>query len=192
MRFAAHSAVSPRSAGRPHRPDDPQAEPRDPDRRRRTAAFIGHDTAGSPRMRSSQLSQPDDRLRVNAIVGSFKPKRSQSSERRLKSTLVLATLQQALPREATTSRRKSTSSQMAQSVSLELDSARPGAIAFVRQPPCAARCLWRRMDGADRTGQRLRGRSHATEPRDHRRARYVPRTLDMAPAEEGSLGGHTG
>jgi hypothetical protein len=52
---------------------------------------------------------------VNAIVGSLKPERSQSSEKQLKSTLVLAALQQALRREATTSRRNSTSSQMAQS-----------------------------------------------------------------------------
>jgi hypothetical protein len=40
---------------------------------------------------------------VNAIVGSFEPKRSQSSEKRLEATLVLATLQQALRAEATTS-----------------------------------------------------------------------------------------
>jgi hypothetical protein len=51
---------------------------------------------------------------VNAIVGSFKPERSQSSEKRLKRTVVLAALQQALRREATTSRRNLTSSQVAQ------------------------------------------------------------------------------
>jgi hypothetical protein len=44
------------------------------------------------------------RYRVNAIVGSFEPKRSQSPEKRLKSTLVLAALRQARRREATTSR----------------------------------------------------------------------------------------
>jgi hypothetical protein len=66
-------------------------------------------------MRSPSRAGLDERYRVNAIVGSLKPERSQSSEKQLKSTLVLAALQQALRREATTSRRNSTSSQMAQS-----------------------------------------------------------------------------
>ena len=54
-------------------------------------------------------------MRVKAIVGSFEPRRSQSSEERLKSTLVLAALQQARLRKATTSRRNSTSLQLAPS-----------------------------------------------------------------------------
>jgi hypothetical protein len=39
-------------------------------------------------------------LRVKAIVGSFEPERSESQEKRLKSALVLAALEQALRREA--------------------------------------------------------------------------------------------
>ncbi|MGO9971277.1 MAG: hypothetical protein ACLP01_00300 [Solirubrobacteraceae bacterium] len=57
---------------------------------------------------------------MKAIVGSFEPRRSQSSEERLKSTLVLAALQQALLRKATTSRRKSTSLQLARTESLAI------------------------------------------------------------------------
>jgi hypothetical protein len=52
---------------------------------------------------------------VNAIVGSFEPERSRSPEKRLKSPIVLAALQQALPRKASTSSPDLTSSQLAQS-----------------------------------------------------------------------------
>jgi hypothetical protein len=40
-----------------------------------------------------------DCLRVNPTVGSFMPERSRSQGQRLKSTIVLATLQQALPQK---------------------------------------------------------------------------------------------
>ncbi len=58
----------------------------------------------------------DDRVRVNAIVGSFKLERSQSSDPSgSRSTVVLVALQQALWREATTSRQNAMSLQLAQS-----------------------------------------------------------------------------
>ncbi len=57
-------------------------------------------------------------LRVEAIVNSFEPRRSQSSENRLKSTVVLAALKQALRTEAATSRRNSTSLLVARTDSL--------------------------------------------------------------------------
>jgi hypothetical protein len=52
---------------------------------------------------------------VNPIVSSFKPARSQSPEQGLKSTLVLATRQQALRTEASTSSQDSKSLLVAQS-----------------------------------------------------------------------------
>ena len=60
LRNATRSAVSPRAAGRLHRPDDAQAEPRELTAAR-TAAFIGHETAGSPRKDSPgrrRVAQP--------------------------------------------------------------------------------------------------------------------------------------
>ena len=71
------------------------------------------------------------RYRVNPIVGAFKPERSQSPEKRLKSTLVLAALQHAPRTEATTSSPDSTSLDVAQSDSLgiaEQDDASDGAV----------------------------------------------------------------
>jgi hypothetical protein len=50
-RFATRSAVSPRPPGRLHRPDDGQAESREADGSRRTAALIRRETPGSPRLR---------------------------------------------------------------------------------------------------------------------------------------------
>ncbi len=67
-----------------------------------------------PRTRSSARAEADDLVRVNPIVGSASRCDPESPEERLKSTLVLAALQQALQREATTARRNSTSLQMAQ------------------------------------------------------------------------------
>ena len=46
-RFATHSVVFHGRGGRLHRPDDPQAHPREADVTRRTTASIGHRTAGS-------------------------------------------------------------------------------------------------------------------------------------------------
>lgn len=48
---------------------------------------------------SRTVVRPDDAFRVKAIVGSFEPRRSQSSEERLKSTVALAAFQQALWRD---------------------------------------------------------------------------------------------
>ena len=56
--FATHSAVSPRSAGRLHHPDDAQGEPREVDVGDRAAAFVGHRAAGSPRTRASAWTRP--------------------------------------------------------------------------------------------------------------------------------------
>ncbi len=55
------------------------------------------------------VDRADNRVHVNPIVDSFKPEQSQSSEKRLKGTVVLAAPQEALRRKATTSRRNSTS-----------------------------------------------------------------------------------
>ena len=53
---ATHRVVSPRPAGRVHRPEDAQAESSGADGSRRAAAFIGHETAGSPREGQSRLA----------------------------------------------------------------------------------------------------------------------------------------
>jgi hypothetical protein len=55
-RKATHRAVSARPAGLAHRPDDAQAGPREDAGSRRAAAFIGRETSGSPRTRSSDLA----------------------------------------------------------------------------------------------------------------------------------------
>ncbi|MGO9976847.1 MAG: hypothetical protein ACLP01_29410, partial [Solirubrobacteraceae bacterium] len=68
----------------------------------------------------SARDRPGYSFRVNAIVDSFEPRRSQSPENRLKSTIVLAALQQALRRKARTSRRKSTSVEMARNDTLAI------------------------------------------------------------------------
>ena len=50
-RLATHSVVSSRPAGRLHRPDDTQAEPREDGGSHRAAAFVVPETPGSPRLR---------------------------------------------------------------------------------------------------------------------------------------------
>jgi hypothetical protein len=129
----------------------------------------------SPRRRSSARAEADNCLRVNPIVGSFKPARSQSREKRLKGTVVLAALQQALRREATTSRRKSTSSQMAQCDDLGATGTSLSAGANSAMPPRlhAPPGLEPTAPGARRRSGRLRRRSHDRECRRPRIRRTV-------------------
>ena len=64
LRFATHSAISPRPVGQLHRPDDAQAEPHEAPDSRRAAALIGLETALSPRRRACAAGRDSTAVRL--------------------------------------------------------------------------------------------------------------------------------